>query len=116
MVIEPADADPQKKYKTEMMKAKWLILDGVKDHVLCHIASRGTAKEMWDALSTLYQGSSKQRKMYLEQKLRSAQMQKGERVDPFLTTLKETLLIWGSIGCALSTEMVWAESNQFGRY
>ena len=28
--------------------------------------------------------------MYLEQKLRSAQKQKEERVDPFLTKLKET--------------------------
>lgn len=49
-----------------------MILDGVKDHVFYHIASKGTAKEMWDALSTLYQGSFEQQKMYLEKKLRSA--------------------------------------------
>ena len=73
-----------------MAKAKRMILDGVKDHVVCHVASKGTTKEMWDALAMLYQGSSEQQKMYLEQKLRSAQMQKGERVDPFLTKLKET--------------------------
>jgi len=73
-----------------MAKAKRMILDGVKDHVVCHVASRGTTKEMWDALATLYLGSFEQQKMYLEQKLRSAQMQKGERVDPFLTKLKET--------------------------
>ena len=73
-----------------MAKAKRMILDGVKGHMVCQVASRGTAKEMWDSLATLYQGSSKKRKMYLEQKLRSAQMQKGERVDPFLTKLKET--------------------------
>jgi len=66
-----ADADPLKKYKTEMAKVKRMILDGVKDHVVCHVASRGIAKEMWDALATLYQGSSEQRKMHLEQKLRS---------------------------------------------
>lgn len=67
-----------------------MILDGVKDHVLCHVTSRGTAKEMWDALAMLYQGSFEKRKMYLEQKLRFAQMQKGERVDTFLAKLKET--------------------------
>jgi len=48
-----ADADPLKKYKTEMAKVKRMILDGVKDHVVCHVASRGIAKEMWDALATL---------------------------------------------------------------
>jgi len=66
VVDEPTDADPLKKYKAEMGKAKRMILDGVKDHVVCHIASRATAKEMWDASVTLYQGSSEQRKMYLE--------------------------------------------------
>jgi len=90
MVVVPADANLLKKYRAEMAKSKRIILDGVKDHVVCHVASKATAKEMWDALATLYQGSSKQRKMYLEQKLRSTQMQKRERVDPFLTKLKET--------------------------
>eukprot|EP00253_Pinus_taeda_P004583 PITA_04583 len=87
-----------------------MILDGAKDHVVCHVASKGTAKEMWDALATLYQGSSKQRKMYLEQKLRSAQMLEGERVDPFLTKLKETrdelaaLPNWDEMWAALKQE------------
>lgn len=90
VVVVPADADLLKKYKAEMVKPKRMILDGVKDHVVCHIASRWTVKEMRDALSTLYQGSSEQQKMYLEKKLRSAQMQKGECVDPFLTKLPET--------------------------
>ena len=60
-----------------MAKAKRLILDGVRDHVVCHIAVKETAKEVWDALATLYQGSFEQQKMYLEEKLRSARMQKG---------------------------------------
>ena len=74
VVAEPANANLLKKYKAEMAKAKRMILDGVKDHMVCHIVSKGTANEMWDALATLYQGSSEQRKMYLEQKLRYAQM------------------------------------------
>jgi len=48
------DVDPLKKYKAEMAKAKRMILDGVKDHVVWHIVSKRTAKEMWDALATLY--------------------------------------------------------------
>lgn len=71
VVAELVDPDPLKKYKGEMAKTKRMILDRVKDHIVCHIAGRDTAKEMWDALSTLYQGSSEQRKMYLEQKTRS---------------------------------------------
>lgn len=54
MVVVPADADLLKKYWPKMAKAKIMILDGVKDHVVCHVTCRGTAKEMWDVLPTLY--------------------------------------------------------------
>jgi len=49
-----------------MAKDKQMILDGVKDHVVCHISRKGTTKEMWDALSTIYQGSSEKPKIQLE--------------------------------------------------
>lgn len=54
VVAEPADPDPLKNYKGKMAKAKWMILDRVKDHVVRHISGKGTTKEMCDALSTLY--------------------------------------------------------------
>ena len=55
VVAVPTDADLLKKCKAEMAKVKRMILDIVKDHVVLHIISRGTAKKMWDALTTLYQ-------------------------------------------------------------
>lgn len=60
VVVEPTDPDLLKKYKGEMVKAKRMILNGVKDHVVCHISRKGISKEMWDAFSMLYQGSSEQ--------------------------------------------------------
>jgi len=90
VVAEPADPDPLKKYKGEMEKNKRMILEGVKDHIVCQITDKETTKEMWYALLMLYQGSSEQRKMYLEKNMRSMQMQKGECIDPFLTKLQET--------------------------
>ena len=71
-----------------MAKAKRLIVDGVRDHIVSHISSKGTTKEMWNALATLYQGSSEQQKMFLEEKMRTTRMQKGERIDPFLSKLQ----------------------------
>ena len=65
MVVVAANPDPLKKYTTDMAKAKRLLLDGVKDHIVSHIATKDTAKQMWEALAALYEGSSKQRKMYL---------------------------------------------------
>jgi len=42
VVVEPANLDPLKTYQGERAKAKQKILDGVKDHVVCHISSKGT--------------------------------------------------------------------------
>lgn len=50
VVAVPQDAHQLKEYRKEMVQAKRLILYGVWDH----IAAKGTTKEMWDALSTLY--------------------------------------------------------------
>ena len=40
---------------------------------------------MWETFNTLYQGTSEQQKIYLEEKLRCTRMEKGEAIDPFLT-------------------------------
>ena len=69
VVVVPTGPDQLKKYKSDMAKAKRLILDGVKDHIVSHVAGKNTAKEMWEALSLLYKGTFEQQKMYLEQKL-----------------------------------------------
>eukprot|EP00253_Pinus_taeda_P029529 PITA_29529 len=72
-----------------MAKVKQMILDGVRDYIVSHVAGKGTAKEMWDALPTLYQSSSKQQKMFFQEKLKSIRMQKGESIGGFLTRIQE---------------------------
>lgn len=89
MVVVSTDANPLKKYKGEMAKAKKLILDGVQDHMVSHIAGKDTARQMWEALATLYKGSSEQQKMYFKEKLRCTRMQKGDKIDPFLKRIQE---------------------------
>lgn len=99
VVVVPTDPDPLKKYKGEMEKAKRLILDVVRDHVVCHISGKDTSRQMWEVLATLYEGSSKQQNIYMEQKMRSTQMQNGDHIDPFLTRLQEirdSLEVFGS--------------------
>ena len=53
-LAEPVDVAPLRAFKKNMEKAKRLILDGVKDHIVSHIYGKGTAKEMWDVLAALY--------------------------------------------------------------
>ena len=78
----------------DMAKAKQMILDGIRDHIVSHISGKNTAKKMWDALSRLYQNPSNQRKMFLKEKLSNARMQKGEGIDLFLTKIQD---IWDEL-------------------
>ena len=84
----PTDADPLKKYEENQARTKRLIIDGVKDHVIPHIARKTSANDMWVALDTWYQGGSVQRRMLLENQMQLFQMMKGEEIDPFLFRLQ----------------------------
>jgi len=50
--------DETEKYEDAMVREKCMIVDGVKDHAITHIAKKNTTKEMWDTLTTSYQGTS----------------------------------------------------------
>ncbi len=45
-VVALVDVDPLKKYEEAQGKAKCMILDGVKDHVIPHIAEKDTSREI----------------------------------------------------------------------
>lgn len=42
VVVVHVDANPLKKYKDDMVKTKRIVLDGVRDHVVSHIARKNT--------------------------------------------------------------------------
>ena len=50
----PIDPVANERYEEAMAKAKCMILDGVKDHVVPHISEKEMTKEMWDTFKTLY--------------------------------------------------------------
>jgi hypothetical protein len=66
-------------------KSHRIILDGVKDHLIPHLAKKKTAQEMWDALKNLFEGKNENRKMALKDKLHDTKMGKGESVPSYLT-------------------------------
>lgn len=47
IVAVPIDPNANEKYGEAKVKAKCMILDGVKDHVIPHIAEKNTTREMW---------------------------------------------------------------------
>ena len=50
----------------------------MRDHIVSHIDGKDTTKCIWDALSMLYEVTSKEQKRFLEEKMRCIHVKKGE--------------------------------------
>ena len=64
-VAEPEEDEAKAKYKKDMIKAKRIIDDSIKDNLNHQVSSRRTPKEMFDSLSGLFEGININRKMAL---------------------------------------------------
>jgi hypothetical protein len=76
-------------WKKGEAKAKSMILDGIKDHVVPHLSGKADAKDKWKALSDLYQNKNENKVMALRKQLRGTKMAKGEGVIPYLTRITQ---------------------------
>ena len=64
-VKEPEDATEKAKHQKDSIRAQRIIADSIKDHLIPYVSSKKTSKEMFDALSKLYEGKNIDRKMNL---------------------------------------------------
>ena len=89
LITVPTSTDAQAlaAFNKKDIKARRIILDAVKDHVIPYISSKDCAYKLWDALTSLYQSSNENRKMTLKEKLKSVRMAKVEGVTSYLTRI-----------------------------
>jgi hypothetical protein len=55
---EPDDAAEKAKHQNDTIRAKKIIADSIKDHLIPYVSSKKTPKEMFDALTRLYEGKN----------------------------------------------------------
>ena len=61
-VKELEGAEAKSKHKKDMIIAKRIIADSIKDNLIPQVSSWRTPKEMFDALSSLFEGININRK------------------------------------------------------
>jgi len=76
-------------YKNKNVKAKIIILDVVKDHIIPHVIGKKNAYEMWESWMKLYQSGNQHRKMVLREKLHSMKMSISDTVTSYLTKITQ---------------------------
>jgi hypothetical protein len=75
-VTPPMDPKDLAAHELKDVKARRIILDAVKDHLIPHISEKKSAREMFVALTNLFQSNNTNRKMVLREKLRDTKMTK----------------------------------------
>ena len=64
-VIELEDEEARVNHKKDMVRAKRVIADSIKDHLIPQVSFLKTPKSMFDALTRMFEGNNINRKMTL---------------------------------------------------
>ena len=67
-------------HKKNLVKAKRIIADSIKDHLIPHVSSLKTPKEMFDALMKLFEGKNINQKITLRIQLKNVMIITSETI------------------------------------
>ena len=71
--------------KRNLVMAKRIIADSIKDHLIPHVSSLKTPKDMFDALTKLFEGKNINRKMTLRNQLKNVKIQNVETIQSYFS-------------------------------
>jgi hypothetical protein len=72
-----------------MIRAKRIIVDSIKDHMIPYVSSKKNLKDMFDSLTRLYEGKNINWKMNLRTQLKNTRMQKGEMIQEYFSRISK---------------------------
>ena len=87
VVAELTSSTGRASFKRNQAKARRIIYDSVKEHIMPIITPLKTAKECFDTLVKLYETKATSQKRLLKSQLRSLKMEKDESVNSFFTKI-----------------------------
>jgi hypothetical protein len=71
---EPKEEDAREKYKKNEIKAKRILKNSIKDHLIPNVSEFKTPKKMFYVLTRLYEINNKRRKLTLRHQLKNMMM------------------------------------------
>ena len=86
---EPKGDEANAAHNRSMDKAKKIIVDSIKDHLIPHVSSFKAAKEVYDALTKMFEGNNINRKMTLRNQLKNLKTQKSETIHSYFTRVAQ---------------------------
>jgi len=103
-VPKPIRAAELAKWKKCVARARRILLEGVRDHIVSSLHGKKTSFSMWKTLKDIYQNSSDQRKLALKDKLQKIKCEKGDTISMYLNKLTTCRDELGSVGIATADD------------
>jgi hypothetical protein len=114
MLPEPEEEDAKAKFRKNEVKAKRILTDSIKDHLIPNVSELKTPKEMFDALTRLYESKNTSRKLTLRHQLRNVTMNKSEAVANYFMRISQIKDQLAAIGDPVEdVELVTTTLNGF---
>ena len=88
-VAEPKEDGVKEKHKKDLIREMRILADYIKYHLIPQVSSKETPKEMYDALSRMYEGRNINRKMNVRAQLKSTNMSQGESIQDYFTRVSQ---------------------------
>ena len=105
-VQAPEEEEAKAKHKKEMIRANRIIADSIKDHLIPRVSSLETPKQMFDALSRMFEGRNINRKMTLRQQLKNVKMQSSESMHSYFSRAQQIKEQLESIGDSVENDEI----------
>jgi hypothetical protein len=91
-------------WKKKVAKARRILLEGVRDHIVSSLHGKPTPDAMWKVLTDLFQNSNDHRKLVLNDKLSMIKMDKGDSIPKYLTKFFQCRYELGSVGITIDDD------------
>ena len=88
-VLVPEGDEAKALHKIKLVMTKRIIADSIKDHIIPHVSFLKTPKEMFDALTKLFEGKNINRKMTLRNQLKNVKIQNEETIQSYFTRVSQ---------------------------
>jgi hypothetical protein len=113
-VPELEEKEQTTKHKKNEKKAKRIVSDSVKDHLIPHISELQTSRKMYEALNKLYESKHISLNLTLRNQLRNMKMENSKSVSSYLMRVSQIRDQLAAIGDVISDkELVTTTLNGF---
>ena len=115
-VADPDGDEVKAKHKKNRVRAKRIIADSIKNHLIPRVSSLKNPRKMFNALTSLYEEKNINRKMTLRTQLKGVKMQMSENIQSYFTRLSQIKEQLEAIGDNVEeVEVVMTTLNGFPR-